>query len=74
MNAKTPTVSGRCHFYSYFQNPSESSGNAWRQTSPSLIDNRLTVNVSGISLENMSAARDTEKRKLKYSISGVTHI
>ena len=25
MNAKTPTVSGRCHFYSYFQNPSESS-------------------------------------------------
>ena len=25
MNAKTPTVSGRCHFNSYFQNPSESS-------------------------------------------------
>ena len=26
MYGKTPTVSGRCHFYSYFQNPSESSG------------------------------------------------
>ena len=26
MYGKTPTFSGRCHFYSYFQNPSESSG------------------------------------------------
>ena len=26
MYGKTPAVSGRCHFYSHFQNPSESSG------------------------------------------------
>ena len=54
MNAKTPTVSGKCHFYCYFQNPSESSELVTKPTritpnSSTLIDHVYTTNPENIS-------------------------
>ena len=48
MYGKTPTFSGRCHFYSYFQNPSESSG------IKDFLDNRKqTVVINGINSDKV---------------------